>query len=229
MVHKGVSIPITVKDNHEEVVGYRSIVFERPRGFIYESGDWIDLRSKDKELKGGQTYSLSSSPTEPDLKITFKDGLSEMKCALRNCVVGDTFVIFQYGNAYQFTLKPHKKSTLIAGGVGIAPFRSMVKEMADKNDVNDVRIIYLNKTNEFLFKHELDSWSNYVPNLHITYILTENLNKKERDKRIISLLDSKEQFFYIAGPDSMVENTEHLLLDSDVDLKDIKTDIFSGY
>jgi ferredoxin-NADP reductase len=229
MVRKDTNILIIVKETIQETIGHRSVIFERPRGFEYESGYWIDIKSLSKELKGGQTYSLSSSPTESDLMITFKEGLSEMKNALTECVPGDTFVIFQYGNAYQFTLKPHKTSMLIAGGVGIAPFRSIIKEMADTDDSSEVSLLYLNKTPEFLFKDELMQWSDSLPNLHVTYIVTENLNKKDRDKALISHIDSIKQFFYIAGPESMIESTEHLLLDRGVDLEDIKIDIFGGY
>jgi ferredoxin-NADP reductase len=229
MVHKGTNIVLTVKDNIKETSGHRSVIFERPPGFEYESGDWIDIKSISKDLKGGQTYSLSSSPTEPDLMITYKEGMSEMKHALIECVPGDRFVIFQYGNAYQFTLKPHKKSLLISGGVGIAPFRSMISEMADTGDTNEVSVLYLNKTSEFLFKDEIIKWSKSLPNLHITFIVTEGLNKKDRDKAIMSHINSTEQFFYIAGSESMVESTEHLLLNRGVDLEDIKIDIFGGY
>jgi ferredoxin-NADP reductase len=229
VVNKNTNIAITVKENLQETPGYRSVVFDRTRGFEYESGDWIDIKPSNKDLKGGPTYSLSSSPTEPDLMITFKEGLSEMKHALTACKPGDTFVVFQYGNAYQFTLKPHKTSMLIAGGVGVAPFRSMIKEMADTRDISDVSLLYLNKTSEFLYKDELIKWSELLPNLHTTYIVTEELNRKDQNNAITSLLHSTEQFFYIAGPEGMVETTEHLLLANGVSLHDIKIDSFSGY
>lgn len=229
MVHEATNIVISVKENIEETPGYRSIIFDRPRGFEYESGDWIDIKSSTKNLKGGPTYSLSSSPTEPDLMITFKEGLSEMKLALAASKSGNTFVIFQYGNAYQFTLKPHKISMLIAGGVGVAPFRSMIKEMTDTGDASEVSLLYLNKTSEFLYKDELMRWSELLPNLNITYLVTEELKRKDQNKAITSHMHSTEQFFYIAGPEGMVENTEHLLLDIGVSLDDIKIDSFGGY
>jgi ferredoxin-NADP reductase len=228
MVHKGTDITISVKNVVEETPGYKSIIFERPRGFDYESGDWIDLKIKDKNLKGGNTYSLSSSPTEPDLMITFREGLSELKVALASSKPGDEFNIYQYGNAYKFTLKPHKTSMLIAGGVGVAPFRSMIKEMIDTGDANQVSLVYLNKTPEFLYKHELIEWSHLLPNLHVTYVVTEELKRKDTNKTITSLIHATEQFFYIAGPEGLVESTEHLLLDNGVRLDDIKIDSFSG-
>jgi ferredoxin-NADP reductase len=229
MLHKDTNILITVKDNIQETPGYRSIIFERPRGFEYESGDWIDIKSPIKDLKGGRTYSLSSSPTEPDLMITFKEGLSEMKRTLAASKPDDMFIVFQYGNAYQFTIKPHKATILIAGGVGVAPFRSMMKEIFDTRDMSELSLVYLNKTSEFLYAKELSEWSLLLPNLHSSYIVTEGLKRKDHDKAILSLIHSPQQFFYIAGPEGMVETTEHLLLDNGVSLDNIQIDSFGSY
>ncbi|GAC1371461.1 MAG: hypothetical protein NVSMB39_5200 [Candidatus Saccharimonadales bacterium] len=228
MVHKSTDITITVKSNFTETPGYRSIVFERPAGFDYESGDWIDLQFSDPHLSGGPTYSLSSSPTEPDLMITFKDGLSGIKRALVALQPGDTVKIFQYGNDYKFTLKPHQSSTLIAGGVGVAPFRSMLAEMAATSETNEVKLIYMNKDQDFLFRDELESWQGLLSNLSIEYIVTGLLNRKARTQALLDAIGAMEQSFYIAGPEGMVEATEHLLIDNGVKLGDIKIDIFGG-
>lgn len=229
MVHKNTNIPITVKENRLEMAGCRSIVFARPPGFVYEPGDWIDIRFGDEDLKGGKTYSLTSSPTEPDLMITFKDGMSEIKRSLAALQAGQRITIIQYGNDYAFTLKPHKPSTLIAGGVGIAPFRSMVKRMVDAGTKDGADLIYLNQTSEFLFKDELSAWLELLPSLSVTYIVTKQLKKKDRMKLITATVRSTSRSFYIAGPEGMVEATEHLLIDLGVDIGDIKIDSFSGY
>lgn len=229
MVYKHTNITIIVKTNFPETPGYRSVVFERPPDFTFESGDWIDIRFSDPDLKGGPTYSLSSSPTEPDLMITFKDGLSEIKRALAALTAGDQLTIFQYGNDYKFTLKPHRMSTLIAGGVGVAPFRSMLGELAATSGQNELKLIYMNKDRDFLFKTELDAWQKLLPNLSITYIVTDELNRKDRTKALLSAITTMDQTFYIAGPEGMVESTEHLLLDNGVKIADIKIDSFGGY
>ncbi len=229
MVHHNTHITIVVKKILLETPGYRSIIFNRPIGFHYSSGDWIDIQCNNQILKGGITYSLSSSPTEPDLMITFKDGVSEMKKQLATIKPGAEVTIIQYGNDYKFTLKPNKPSMLIAGGVGIAPFRSMVREMVSLGSKDIVTLIYLHQTPEFIFKNEFDSWRRDLPGLNITYIVTSELKMKDRKKAILSAISSPHRSFYIAGPEGMVETTEHLLIDSGVDINDIKIDSFSGY
>ncbi len=229
MVHKDTDITIVVKENRIETPGYRSIIFERPQNFLFESGDWIDINFSKQNLKGGRTFSLSSSPTEPDLMITFKDGISEIKRALSQLKPGDKLKIAGYGNDYRFTLNRHKCSTFIAGGVGIAPFRSMLQEMIDLKVDNKVHLVYLNQNSDFLFQSELELWSNMLTGFNCTYIVTKELKKKDKDRALLAAIHSFDQSFYIAGPETMVDNTEHLLLDFGVVIDDIKIDSFSGY
>lgn len=229
MVHKDQDIEIFVKELVEEQPHFFSIFFHRPVDFIFEPGDWMDVVFPGKDLSGGRTYSISSSPTEADMRISFRDGVSEYKRALQSVKPGDKLVITQYGNDYGFQLRKNQSSLLIAGGVGIAPFRSMLKEMFDQNDKNDISLLYLNQNESFLFKEELDEWSNALPNIRISYISTKEINRKRRESLIKSQIKNLNQNFYISGPPSMVEANEHLLMDMGVNVRDIRIDSFGGY
>lgn len=229
MVTKNQHIELIARRLVAEVPGYLSVYFDRPAGFVFEAGDWMDIQFERRELSGGITYSISSSPTEGDLKITFREGISEFKNALQAVQANDRLFISQYGNDYDFQLKKNQSSVLIAGGVGIAPFRSMLKEMVDSSDRNEVTLIYLNQNETFLFRDELDTWSKQLPNLSIVYISTKDLNRKKREKLIDSLIKSPNQTFYISGPPGMVESNEHFLIDRGVKIRDIRIDSFGGY
>lgn len=229
MVHKDQHIVITVTSIRPDTPGYWSVVFERPAGFVFEAGDWIDLEFPVGKLKGGYTYSIASSPTEPHMMITFREGLSPFKKALRAVRSGDTLCIKQYGNDYGFQLQNNRSSVLIAGGVGVAPFRSMLKEMYDTKTRNDVGLIYLNQNENFLFQEELDTWRKKLPNISIDYIATKELSRKKREKHLRTLIANTEQHFYIAGPPGMVDSTQKFLADLGVKDRNVKTDIFGGY
>lgn len=229
---------MVTKDQHIELKpirieadqpGYWSVYFTRPHNFSFEVGDWIDIQFEGRELKGGITYSISSSPTEADIRISFREGISEFKKALQSITRADRLFIKQYGNDYDFQLKKNQSSVLIAGGVGIAPFRSMVKEMYDNSDMNEVTVIYMNQNDNFLFKEELNKWIEVLKNVSIHYISTKEINRKKREKLILSLIKNTNQNFYISGPPSMVESNEHLLIDNGVHVRDIRIDSFGGY
>lgn len=229
MVTKNQRIPLVALRIEPEQASYWSVYFSRPIGFDFEPGDWIDITFEGMALKGGITYSLSSSPTEAELRITFREGVSEFKRALQQILPGSRLTISQYGNDYDFQLKRNQTSLLIAGGVGVAPFRSMLKEMYDNDYTNEVTLIFLNQNENFLFKNELDEWANYLPGLKIVYVVTKDMNRKKREKLIVSFIKDLNQNFYISGPPAMVEANEHLLIDTGVQVRDIRIDSFGGY
>jgi ferredoxin-NADP reductase len=229
MVTRDQHIELIARRIEPDTPGHRSVYFDRPANFVFEAGDWIDLQFDGRTLSGGITYSISSSPTETAISITFREGISEFKKALQSIAPDERLVISQYGNDYDFQLKKNQSSVLIAGGVGIAPFRSMIKEMYDNRDKNQVTLIYLNQNENFLFKAELDYWAEHLPNLSIAYVCTKDLIRKKREKLILSLVKSPHQNFYISGPPGMVESNEHLLIDAGVQVRDIRIDSFGGY
>jgi ferredoxin-NADP reductase len=95
-VISNVKIKLTVISSTE--IGSNSMVvsFKRPIGFEYEAGDWIDLMKPGVELRGGKTYSLSSSPTEGELAIMFRVGLSPLKQHLQSLKPGDELTITDF-------------------------------------------------------------------------------------------------------------------------------------
>ncbi len=230
MVHK--NIKINLKVQRVEHIGdtCMSVFFEYPVGFEYEPGDWVDLNFYDGNPNGGITYSLSSSPTEDILSITFKLGISPFKRRLQSLVPGDEMYISQYGNDYGFHLKENRSSVLIAGGIGIVPFRSMLKEMSDTDNKNSVQLLYLNKETSFIFASEIDLCRKQLPNIEVQYIDTKQLSRKKREKTLTGLIDENAHHYFIAGPEGMVEAAEHLLIDNmGINPKDIRIDSFGGY
>jgi ferredoxin-NADP reductase len=228
MAHQNVSIELTVKAVRPETAQHLSVVYERPSGFDYEPGDWIDL-DFGSPLRGGRTYSLSSSPTEPDLVITFKEGLSEIKRALAGSRPGQKVRITAFGNDYSFQLNEHRVSVLIAGGVGVAPFRSMLKQMVDTDSLASADLVYLNQTADFLFRDELDDWQRRLPDTAIHYVETKGIKRKDREKLLRTMISTDAHHYFIAGPEGMIETTEELLDSMGVDHDDIRIDSFDGY
>lgn len=228
MVHELVDIPLTVTTIRAETPGHRSIVFARPPRFEYEAGDWIDLGFS-TDLSGGKTYSLTSSPTEPDLVITFKEGHSGIKRALQAARPGDEFRVTAYGNDYDFARQQHRSSVLIAGGVGVAPFRSMLAEMVDLDSSDSAHLLYLNRTPDFLFQPEFEAWRNQLPNVRIDLVTTGGMKRKQRSSLLAACVSDAVHYYYVAGPPGMVESTEQVLMAAGVDHDDIRVDIFDGY
>ncbi len=229
MPHQNVDILLTVIARREETPDHLTVVFERTRGFTFEAGDWIDLELPGQDLAGGKTYSLSSSPGEPNLAITFKVGQSPFKRALQELSPGDRVRMTAYGNDYDFSLRQHRSSVLIAAGVGVAPFRSMIAEMAEAASSEEAHLIYLNRTDDFLFRDELDRWAKELPGVTVDYVVTAGMKSKERRRLLADSVSDAVHYYYIAGPPAMIEATEAVLMEAGADHDDIRIDSFDGY
>jgi ferredoxin-NADP reductase len=229
MPHQNVDIPLTVVARRDETPDHLTVVFQRPPRFDFAAGDWIDLEIPGQDLTGGRTYSLSSSPGEPDLAITFKVGQSGFKRALQDLSPGDPVRMTAYGNDYGFSLRQHRASVLIAAGVGVAPFRSMVAEMAETSSRESAHLIYLNRTDDFLFRAEFDRWSEQLPGLRTDYVVTAGMKSKDRRRILADSVDQAVHYYYIAGPPAMIEATEAVLMEAGADHDDIRIDSFDGY
>jgi ferredoxin-NADP reductase len=229
MVHTNTDITLTVQSIRPETPGYHSVVFERPQKFMYDAGDWMDVELHGQKFRGGTTYSFSSSPSEPNLMITFREGISPFKKALAGLQPGDSARITQYGNDYGFRLRDNRSNVLIAGGVGIAPFRSMLQEVADQGGNDRIQLLYFNQNEDFLFRSELDTWQQQLPNFAVGYFVTKELRRKDREKVLAGAAADKNQHYYIAGPPGMVASTETAFSKLGIESRNIKIDSFGGY
>lgn len=190
----------------------------------------MDIRFPTPEFPVGRTYSFASSPTEPDLRITFKKGVSPFKKRLENARPGETMLITQYGSN-GFVFDRRHASVFIAGGVGITPFRSMLKELVDTDTHLPIELVYQNRTADFPFRAELDEWARTYLSLTTHYLATETEGRLTRAAllRLLPGITSQEPMTYVAGPPGMVDKAAALLRALGIDNDDIKTDRFDGY
>lgn len=224
------NIVLRIIERREEAPDCLSIRFARPPEVGYQPGDWMDIRFPTPEFPVGRTYSFASSPTEPDLCITFKRGVSPFKRRLALADRGETMLITQYGSN-GFLLDPRSPAVFVAGGVGITPFRSMLKSLVDTDARLPVALIYQNRTEAFPFRAELDAWARELPDLRVCYVATATAGRLTAPllRQLLPDLAARQPRCYVAGPPGMVERVAATLPTLGVAPGDIKTDSFTGY
>jgi ferredoxin-NADP reductase len=227
------NIVLNMKELRHESNECLSMVFDKPRGFTFEAGEWMDIRFHVPEFPVGKTYSFASAPTEPDLMISFKKGVSPFKKALENVQPGETMLITQYGsNGFRFDRR--YPAVFIAGGIGITPVRSMIKELIDAQHQLAMTLLFFNHRNDFPFRTELEAWQQTCPSLQTVFVVTSEEGRFTR-KRIQTELERHgiegltTPQYYIAGPPQMVHGAERHLFDLGVKKRSIKMDSFEGY
>jgi ferredoxin-NADP reductase len=197
----------------------------------YKPGQYMEwtLAHGDSDSRGVRRYfTLASSPTEEELKIgvKFSDNGSSFKKSL--LTIGDKNIVASQ-LAGDFTLPKNKNQKLvfIAGGIGITPFRSMLKYLDDKNENRDIVLFYTAKTpGEFVYK---DIFAEAEKRLGIKtiYVATKISGRLDEHKIKEAVPDYKERVFYLSGPHALVEAFKSSL--SNLKVKGIKTDYFPGY
>lgn len=207
-----------------------SLILEKPAGFNFYPGQYLDVELSINGKAETRAFTISSSPTENFIMITTKKGVSRFKKTLEKLKIGDNIITSH--PAGTFTLDETSQAVFIAGGIGITPFRSMVKYVFDYKLTTPVTLIYLNSGEDFPFKEELDSWREQLKNLTICYINTTKAGRLDKEKltKIISHTSLiMNQIFYLAGSPKMVDDFASMLISLGIDETNIRYDRFDGY
>lgn len=217
---------LKIKQKNLEGNNCFSLIFEKPKKFSFYAGQYLDMELPINGKFDSRTFTISSSPSEDFLMITTKYGISKFKKAMEKLKTGDSInVSHPIGT---FTLDESQSAVFIAGGIGITPFRSIIKYVLDHKLNTPITLIYSNSDANFLFKKELDKWKEKLPNLTIHYINTSRLGKDSLFK-LYPKPKTPNLIYYLAGPPSMVDDFEKMLLKLRVDQTDIRYDRFDGY
>lgn len=210
---------LKVIDIKKEVNSCFSLILEKPKGFSFYAGQYLDVELGDDT----RAFTISSSPTERFLMITPKKGITPFKKYLENLKPGDEITTSH--PAGTFTLDESSPAVFLAGGIGITPFRSMIKYAMDQKLTTPITLFYSNSDDEFLFKRELHGWKKNLPNLNIIY------HNSSQNGHLTHLPPTSHQLpiYYLAGSHSFVNDMARMLIGSGVDETNIRYDRFDGY
>lgn len=219
-----------------------SFSFERPADFNFTAGQFLEwtLHHPKPDSRGIRRYfTISSSPTEKELMLVtkFAEKSSSFKQALKGLKSGDDIAFANLGG--EFTLPPDQKRKLlfIAGGIGVTPFRSMIKYLFDTKQKRDIVLLYSNRSSTDIVFNELFDKAKKAVGVRTIYTVTEEEQdwwqgrKGYIDEKMIrqAVPDYRDRLFYISGPEPMVIAFEKMLAGMGIARKNIKRDYFPGY
>jgi glycine betaine catabolism B len=188
-------------------------------------------------------FTIASSPTESYIQLTTRiREQSGYKKTLSNLPVGSviegegpqgTFVFDNKDkDGHVFTSQNGTPpNVLIAGGIGITPFRSMLKYHLDNNLKIPARLIYSNSDSDFIFKSELEEWKNKT-DLKIDYFdtsITGHLNPQLVSRSLIAWgLTNSKPTIWLVGPPPFINSVESIIEKMKV-TNDLRSEKFIGY
>lgn len=210
---------------------------------LFQPGQYMEwtLPHKGADSRGNRRYfTIASSPTEDSLRLGVKfypNGSSFKKSMFgltdKTPVVGGSL-------AGDFVLPKDvsKKLVFIAGGIGITPFRSMIKYCIDTKQHRQIILLYANKVASEIAYRDIFEEGKSI-GLKTVYTLTDKQSIPAHWNGQIGRItpemireevpDFMERVFYLSGPHAMVTGYEEVLKNMGVPARHIKKDFFPGF
>jgi ferredoxin-NADP reductase len=219
-------------------------VFTPDQKMNFKPGQYMELTldHPSQDSRGIRRYlTIASSPTEKEFRfgVKFYNKASSFKKTLIQMKQDQEIVASQLAGDFTLPQDKNKKLVFIAGGIGITPFRSMIKYMLDKKEKRTVTLLYANWTqNDIAYKNIFNEAENQL-GMKTVYSCAKTPTVLPDGHRCRGLLkeqdiieeipDYKERLFYISGPPSMVKAFEGYLKNIGVKNKNVVTDYFPGF
>ncbi len=193
------------------------------KGFQFKPGQFAWLNAWNKPGQGLEhPFSIVSSAEHPErLAFSIKalgnytNRIKDIKAGQKVYVEGPygAFSVDRYPEAGQFVF--------IAGGIGITPFMSALRTLADRHEMRPLLLLYANKTwDGVTFREEIEELKKRL-NLRVVHVLelppdgfkgeSGYLNKEILEKYIPDMHKKHTTRIFICGPVKMMDSIERTL------------------
>ena len=235
----------TLLGRTEVAEGTMAFQFERPSDFVFKAGQYIDLTVMGFQPQVGpsdrltHTFSIASSPSDDELVVTTRMRNTVFKQAISTLPISSPVRIEGPMGSFSLHNNTARQAVFLAGGIGIAPFLSMLTYATEEKLQHRIVLFYANRYLkdaafiDALWKLERDNPRfRFVPTLTRA---TNNNGWKGKTGHIgLQMLFAhvgilRGPIYYIAGPPTMVAATRRTLSEVGVDEDDIRTEEFAGY
>jgi ferredoxin-NADP reductase len=172
-------------------------------------------------------FTNSAAPYEGILQITTRVTGSTFKQTLSKLEEGGTALQLIEPPDGDFVWQDTDMPVVyIAGGIGVTPFRSILKQRAhDKLPLN-VTLVYGSRTDDVPFKDEIAEWQASDPSLKVYYVVGTPLTPESLTEQVPDLNKS---LVYLSGPEPMVESLGDALKAHGLPEAQLKQDFFPNY
>ncbi len=217
------------RENHDTVT--LSLSCEKGSVPSFVPGQFISVYFPELNTPEGKSYSISSPPSKKTVEITIK-GIGEFSnrlCAMRP---GDKIIgSFPYG--FFFSEQDDTDLVLIAGGIGITPFRSMIAHTLEHRPGRNITLFQSARTiADLVFDKELAN----VYGLSTHYFVTRDTVSSPRitsrrmgAEDIVDNCRSELAEFFICGSIPFVRDLWHGLKNRGIAEDKIYTEAFFSH
>lgn len=207
---------------------------------LYQPGQYAAIGMRDKlRPTVMRCFSITTPPTNQRYLQFSMRVQGKFTSATGRLKPGDEVGVRGPFGGFVFDQHHHEDIVLFAGGIGIAPFISMIRYATECSLANKIHLIYsIRNQNDVAFWQELEELKQKNPNLTVTYVVAEGSIEKMKNSPVIIgrvdtsnvsqlKLDYRKQTFFICGPPAYMKAMNGLLLQHGVSSRRILTEAFS--
>lgn len=216
---------LSLISSHDEVGNVRTFVFEKKtlEWIAGQSQAYVLPQAGETEKENQHWFTISSAPVEGTINISTRISSSPFKQTLNALKTGDEIGTHSLGGTFTWEETDGPSVILIAAGIGITPFRSILHQRSATGKPLNATLLYFNRTNEIPFENELQKLRQEHSEFQIKSLVGESVTAE----KIFELApEAAERVVYLSGPAPMVSSIGSVLKERGVT---IKQDRFPGY
>jgi ferredoxin-NADP reductase len=234
----------SLQGREEIATGTMAFRFDKPTGFSFKPGQAIDVvlpaPSAADAQRARHTFSIVSAPYENELVVATRMRDTAFKRALKALPIGSRVALEGPFGSLTLHNDRARPAVLIAGGIGITPFMSMLRQATRDRLPQQLLLLYANRRPEdAAFLAELMDLEHRNETFRLIATITEpgelrrpwDRQTGRIDGPLIkrAVADLSRPVYYVAGPPSLVEAMRRTLNDAGIDDDDIRGEDFHGY
>src|SRR5665213_447695 len=154
-----------------------SFIFNPDERLVWKAGQFLHyvLHHEPTDDRGSDRwFTIAAAPYERHVMLTTrfasKQG-STFKDALKALKPGDSIEVSDVDGDF-IVIDPRKEYVFIAGGIGITPFRAILKESAHAGKPLRATLLYVNRDKVAAYQKELAAMAKGNPNFKIHYLFS---------------------------------------------------------
>jgi glycine betaine catabolism B len=219
----------------------RTFCFERVDGPPppFRAGQYVNVMLNVEGVRTSRPYSISSAPMAERLELTVRDKpggfvapylFNELKVGTVLETTGPA------GHFYHEPLTDGEDLVFLAGGSGITPFMSMIRDTVQRQRSLRIKLLYGSRTPEdVIFRDELEKLAASHSNFTFSLVISEPPEGYEGlkgflDSELIAQLvgDLKGKTFYLCGPRAMYDLCRAALKEMEVPQRKTRYELYGA-
>ncbi len=222
---------LTLTEIRQETPDTKTFFFDGGPALSWKAGQFIHykLPHANPDERGIERYfSIASAPHEHRVMLTcrFAKRSSSFKRALEALPCGAKIEAEAPDGDFCVD-RVSQRLIFIAGGIGITPFRAILLDLEQRREPLDVTLLYANRTEDVVFRSELEVLRSRHSSFKIHYFIGDNHLDGNGIRKVVPDLPASR--FYVSGPEPMVESIDQTLEQMAVPKDQIMNDFFPGY